>query len=122
MMKTIIHIEDKPITVSLSNAAQQAINKRSSPLLAEMEIYFSCLIRLKVRFYENQTAADAIPVHEHLLVRFRPVMTEKCGRDYEGDEPPVTDFPIANPRPFVPKWLNIDFKKDQWRGEFGFSS
>lgn len=119
-MNTVIQIENKPICVSLSDAAVQAMEKRTTPLLAEMELYFSCLIRLKVRFYENRVDEDAIPVDEHLNVRFRPVMTEKCGRDYEGDEPPLTDFPIVKPEAFIPRWLKIDYRNNQWQGEFGF--
>jgi len=120
-MRTVIKIEDKPVSVLLSDDAVQAIQYRTRPLLAEMELYFSCLIRTKVRFYENRDDNDAVTVNEHLKVRFRPVMTEKCGRDYEGDEPPLTDFPITNKKAFVPKWLSIDFTDNQWTGEFGFT-
>jgi len=121
-MKTTIQIDEKPLTVSLSEDAVQALRLRSTPLLAEMELYFSCLIRLKVRFYENNAQADATAVNELLRVRFRPVMTQKCGHDYEGEEPPLTDFPISNRRPFIPRWLKLDYKNHQWQGEFGFAS
>lgn len=121
-MNTIVYIENKPVTVSLSDAAQQALRQRTTPLLAEMELYFSCLIRLKVRFYDNRTDGNAIPVGDNLQIRFRPVMTEKCGRDYEGDEPPFTDFPLSKTKPFVPKWLTLDYKNNQWTGEFGFTT
>ncbi len=120
-MQTTVHIENKPLTVFLSAAAQNAMRKRDVPLVAEMELYFSCLIRTRVRFYDNGKSNDTVPVNEYLNVRFRPVMTKHCGRDYEGDEPPLTDFPITNSQAFIPKWLSIDFEHNQWTGEFGFS-
>jgi hypothetical protein len=120
-LQTVIYIEGKPVAVSLSEAAQHAVQRRDTPLLVEMELYFSCLIRTRVRFYDNNTAGDAVAVNEHLKVRFRPVMTKQCGRDYEGDEPPLTDFPISNSQAFIPKWLEIDCKHNQWTGEFGFA-
>lgn len=120
-MVTDITIANKPLKLHLSQSAQQALASRSSPLFAEMELYFSCLIRFKVRFYEQASHGEGVPVSDKLIVNFRPVMTETCGKDYEGDEPPVTDFPIVKPDAFVPKWLRIDFEHGQWHGEFGLS-
>lgn len=114
-----IEIFGKKVAVSLSNAAIKALSSRDKPLIAEMELYFSCLIRKKVRFRENMDS-EVVNVMDQLSVRFRPVMTKACGIDYEGDEPPLTDFPIKKPESFVPHWLKIDFKKNEWIGEFGF--
>lgn len=118
-MEKKIDILGKRVTVSLTHAALDALSNRDKPLVAEMELYFSCLIRKKVRFRENMDG-DPVNVMDQLCVRFRPVMTKACGIDYEGSEPPLTDFPIKKPEAFVPRWLNIDFKKDEWVGEFGF--
>ncbi|MDH3354659.1 MAG: hypothetical protein OEL79_05540 [Chromatiales bacterium] len=122
-MNTQINISGKPVTIELSKAASAAMQNRTSPLLAEMELYFSCLIRKKVRFYDNVDSDDAERVHvnDGLAVRFRPVATQSCSvGDVEGDEPPVTDFPIAKPAAFVPHWLRIDYIKGEWCGEFGY--
>lgn len=114
-----IDIFGKKVSVSLSNAAVKALSHRDNPLIAEMELYFSCLIRKQVRFKDNMEG-DLVNVVDQLSVRFRPVMTKSCGIDYEGDETPLEDFPIKKPEAFVPHWLKIDFKKDKWIGEFGF--
>lgn len=118
-MEKQIQLLGKNITISLTSAATAALSSRDKPLVAEMELYFSCLIRKKVRFRENQDG-DLVNVNDQLYVRFRPVMTAVCGTDYEGDEPPLTDFPIKKTQSFVPHWLNIDFKNNEWIGEFGF--
>lgn len=114
-----IEVFNKKLDVSLSTAAVAALSKRTTPLIAEMELYFSCLIRKKVRFKES-SEGELINVSDQLFVHFRPVMTAACGTDYEGDEPPLTDFPIQKVESFVPHWLKIDFKNGQWQGEFGF--
>jgi hypothetical protein len=116
---TQVELNGKPVEVSLTRAAQQALAQRQHPLLAEMELYFSCLIRYKVRFYEHTDHAS-VEVNDKLHLRFRPVMTAQCGNDYEGEEPPLTDFPIAKPEAFTPHWLAIDYHKGQWQGEFGY--
>ena len=115
-----IEIQGKSVEVKLSNAARDALSRRTLPLDVEMELYFSCLIRKKVRFYDNQEGNNAVGINDRLRIHFRPVMTEICGKDYEGDEPPLTDFPITNSRAYIPHWLHIDFKNGQWQGEFGY--
>jgi hypothetical protein len=86
-----------------------------------MELYFSCLIRKKVRFREVRDETNVVSASDHLCVRFRPVMTAKCGvHEYEDQEPPLTDFPITRPESYVPKWLRIDFKRGEWVGDFGY--
>jgi hypothetical protein len=114
-----IEIDGRKLEVTLSRTASAALAQRDTPLLAEMELYFSCLIRKQVRFRD---AGDetATPFNEQLHIRFRPVMTRACGKDYEGDEPPLTDFPIAKTQAYVPHWIRIDFVRGEWVGEFGY--
>ena len=118
-MEKQVKIQGKTIAVSLSNSAVKALAMRKHMLVAEMELYFSCLIRKQVRFKEN-IEGELVNVSEQLAIRFRPVMTKSCGIDYEGNEPPLTDFPIKKPESFIPHWLKIDFRKNEWIGEFGF--
>ena len=121
-MDKTIQIAGKPITVTISNAAQKALTQRQSPLVTEMELYFSCLIRLKVRFRERNDTAQLVEASPGLWVAFRPVMTQSCGIDYEGDEPPLTDFPIQRSDAFIPHWLRVDYRRGQWQGTFGYRS
>ena len=118
-MNKQINIQGKSVNINLTNAAEKALSLRKNTLLAEMELYFSCLIRKQVRFNEIETD-DSVNVTDNFSVHFRPVMTKSCGIDYEGDEPPLEDFPIEKPKAFIPHWLKIDYKKDKWIGEFGY--
>lgn len=120
-MNREIDFHNRKIALSLSDAAEKALAQRSSPLLAEMELYFSCLIRKAVRFHES-TSSDGVTVNDKLALRFHPVMTQHCGLDYEGDEPPLTDFPITNAERYVPHWLKIDYRHGEWQGEFGYAA
>ncbi|MDH5324122.1 MAG: hypothetical protein OEZ68_14025 [Gammaproteobacteria bacterium] len=119
-MQQTIELNGKSISISISAKAQHELGRRQSRLCAEMELYFSCLIRKQVRFKEAAACDNGVDVTDRLTVSFHPVMTEVCGKDFEGDAPPLTDFPIHNIKPYTPKWLSIDFKKGQWRGEFGY--
>jgi hypothetical protein len=63
---------------------------------------------------------DGVAVTDKLILSFRPIMTASCGNDYEGSEPPTTDFPITRTAPFVPRWVSIDYRAGVWWGEFGY--
>ena len=110
-------MEGKDVRVHLSRAAIQALTLRTTPLVAEMELYFSCLIRLQVRFHEDREAAT--PVSDKLAIRFRPVAGRRCDL-HAVDEQPLDDFPIVRRQSFVPHWLDIDYRKGEWVGKFGY--
>lgn len=118
-MNKVVRIKTKDIKVSITDKAERELNKRNAPLYAEMELYFSCLIRMKVRFYEQEMQSEHFVVSDKLMISFRPVMTARCDTHYEGNEPPLTDFPIQKADAFIPKWLDIDFKNGNWTGAFG---
>jgi hypothetical protein len=117
-----LSLNNRSLAIDLSAAAKDALAKRNGPLFAQMELYFSCLLRLKVRFYDAAPAMETpwLSVSDKLLVSFRPVMTAQCNNDYQGEEPPLTDFPIAHDAPFTPRWLQLDYRQGQWQGEFGY--
>lgn len=122
-----IELQGKPVEVTLTENARNALSRRTKPLAVEMELYFSCLIRKQVRFFdasnnhENKTPLET-RLNDRMRIRFRPVMTDTCGKNYEGDEPPLTDFPITNSKAYIPHWLTIDYHDDEWVGEFGYRS
>jgi len=119
-MGETVMIHGKPVAVDWSPAAARAMAARTQPLLAEMELYFSCLIRKRVRFPNDAEAARFVNATPRLRVGFRPVMTASCRVDPEQDKPGLEDFTIVNPAAFVPRWLTIDFRKGEWTGEFGY--
>jgi len=118
MMQATTEILGKKVLVEWSASADKAMGSLSSPLLAEMELYFSCLIRKAVRFGQSASMRYSASVTPHLTVSFRPVMTKICKVSEVEDEPPLEDFNITKPEAFVPKKLFIDFKHGKWLGTF----
>ena len=115
----------KIIQVELSNNAKKQLDKRTKPLLVEMELYFSCLLRKEIRIVETLREqldeAFSVQLSDNLHISFRPVMTKSCSvSSCEGEKPPVSDFPIKKPQSYVPKWLKLDFKRGEWCGDFGY--
>ena len=115
-----VTLHDKSIKITLTRAAQAALAQRDMPLVAEMELLFSCLLRKRVHF--GDAAAESTPVNDRLAVRFTPLMTRRCSVAEGGATPPSERFPLENPAPYVPKWLTIDYRRGEWVGDFGYVS
>jgi hypothetical protein len=114
-----ISLHDKSLEIRLTAAAKKALALRDRPLVVEMELLFSCLLRKRVHF--DAAGAPSTPVNDRLAVRFRPIMTRHCSVSATDGPPPSDDFPIANPRPYVPNWLAIDYRRGEWVGDFGYA-
>ena len=83
-----ISLHDKSLEIRLTAAAQKALSQRDRPLVAEMELLFSCLLRKRVYFGDE--TAQSTPVNDRLAVRFRPIMTRHCMVAGAGPLPPKT--------------------------------
>jgi len=121
-MQTTIEIDGKPVQVSTSKEADMILSHRSLALNVEMELYFSCLLCKKVRFLANKSeSTPSVPINDKLSVSFRPVTLRECSPE-DAEERPIADFPIVKKKPYIPKWLHIDFRFGHWFGEFGYLS
>ena len=103
----------------------RAIGDSRLPIAAELELYFSCLVRKQTRFREingvqadNNDYARVVP---GFYATFRAVTTKHCTVAETDGKPPVETMPIQHAERFVPDWLKIDYRAGQWLGEYGFA-
>ena len=120
-----INLHGKFVHFAISRDALDAVTRHHTPVLAELELYFSCLVRKQVRFREmmNPAAGQAghVRVLPGLYAAFRAVTTRSCSiADLDG-KPPVETMPVRKPGQFVPDWIRIDYRAGLWRGEYGFA-
>ena len=119
-MKHQVELNSKQISVTVSKSALRSLEKAAKPLLIEVELYFSCLIKKVCHFREIENIDDYVRVMDGLYVHFRATMTNKCSIE-EFDKDKTADFPIVDQKPYIPKWLNIDFSDNKWAGDFGYA-
>lgn len=120
-----VPLHGRPVQVNLSRAARKAAGELAVPLIVEMELYFSCLVRKAVRFRAVESIADPVGrestrITDNLLLQFLPVTTQHCALPAGAAAPPLEAMPVARPQAFVPHWLKIDFHDGEWLGEFGY--
>lgn len=117
-MERQLQLLGRDLKVTLTASALRALEARAVPLHVEMELYFSCLIKKRLRFDVPQRG-EAVWIGQALSLSFRPVMGRVCGLD-EHDPDDLADLPTGEPQRFVPRWLKLDHRRGQWRGEFGY--
>lgn len=116
-----IILHRKEVSVSISDAARNQLRKVSAPLLFDLELYFSCLIKKVCHFSDMKNAENASRVMEGLYLRFRTTMTSQCSiGDFAGSR--AADFPVVRQTPYIPNWVTLDFAGNQWVGDFGYAS
>jgi len=118
----VVTVEGRSLELNISKSAEQQLAGRETPLLLEMELYFSCLVRKRVYVRESFDGINSISVGDKLALRFRPVVTQTCAiSECERDNPPVKDMPIKQPERYFPHWLKLDYRGGAWHAEFGYA-
>jgi hypothetical protein len=119
-----VHLCGRPIRVTLSPRARRAADALSAPLIVEMELFFSCLLRKRVLFHAPGQAPESImeriALHPSLTLQFRPIVSEVCRIDTLEGAPPVMTMPAKRGESFIPRWLRLDHRNGAWHGEFGY--
>ncbi len=120
-----VTIKGKAVHIDVSTDAVRAAADSPIPIVAELELYFSCLVRKQVRFRGisglQAGTDDYSRVVPGFYTTFRAVTTQHCSIVEVGDKAPVETMPVRNPERFVPDWVRIDYRAGQWLGEYGFA-
>lgn len=122
METTQITLNGRPVQVTITPAATQALTQRAEPLHVELELYFSCLVKKFVHFRTDSRGKATVPVGDKLLLYFRPVTSTACTWDVAerlGRQPEM-DIDCEALHHVAPKRVFIDYVDDQWRGSYEF--
>lgn len=116
-MDAVITIEQKECRVTLSRAAQEAVDCRTSPLVAEVVVTLACCIRKALNFRERQDDERLYFVSPLLAI----ALVSAEHRAHEANAG-CSLPPIKNWGAIAPRWLTLDFRNGQWVGDFGFGA
>ena len=121
-MNITIQLYGKPVRVELSAAAERALEKRTEPLYAEVQLIFGCMVAKRV-WFSDEANKDAVSVTPKLSLWFRPARYEKaCSFDDIDGAAVASDFPMAVDRKgFVPDVVRIYYRASKWVGDFTYS-
>ena len=119
-LAAIVAINGKSVAVEWTPSAARALAARSRPLVLELELYFSCLVKKFVHFHDEAPGRATIHVADKLHLYFRAVTSTACTMDVAqalGRQPEIkldTDAVLK----LAPKRVRLDFDKGQWVADF----
>jgi len=113
-------INGRPVRVEWTSRAEAALRARAQPLIVELELYFSCLVKKFVHVRENADGHALAWVDPRLALYFRPVTSTSCTpqtAERLGRQPEVEiDTPAT--RRIAPKRVRLDFRDGGWHGSY----
>lgn len=113
-----IDYHGKTLRIIWTRRAGRALRKRPSPLIVEMQIYFSCVVQKRVLFHD-QTEYETVPVNDLVSVVLRPVQADSCDPvEFAKNHPVAHEYSSNAARKLRPSELQIDYKDEKWFGEF----
>ena len=112
-----VQLHGRALRVRVSEAAARVLAERAGGTVAELELYFSCLVRKRVRFLPGAWEFN----NRGLRVRLRPVAGRACAVEEAAGGQPLEALPVARPEAFVPRWLHVDAGPRGLAGSFGFT-
>ncbi len=116
---TII-INGKNVEVEWTPVAAREMAKRQSPLIVELELYFSCLVKKFVHFREDSRGKPIAVASDKLHLYFRPVTSTACSFEVAerlGRQPEI-EIDSKAVRQIAPKRVSIDHVDGEWCGSF----
>lgn len=111
-------LRGKNVDVFWTQRAEHALSNRTSSLLVEMQLYFSCVIKKRVLFHDDSTM-ESQPLNEKIRITSRAVQSGSCSAEEFAKRFPIKqELTSKSAKNMLPTLLKIDYKNNQWIGEF----
>jgi len=118
--KDSIDIRGKKMAIMYSKRAEKALLQRHNPLIAELQLYFTCVVQKHVNFHE-QTILETISANPNLKIAYHTVQSNACDPVEFAEKHPVKkELKSKGAQSMRPSLFKIDFKNGKWEGDFSF--
>lgn len=118
--KDSIDIRGKKMNIFYSKRAETALKNRNTPLIAELQLYFTCVVQKRIIFHEH-TDLETIFANPYLEIAYHTVQSNACDPvEFAASHPVKNELNSKGAKNMRPSFLQIDFINNQWIGEFGF--
>lgn len=116
-------LHGKKIEVNWTHRAEEALKSRSEPLIVEMQLYFSCVVKKRVIFHDRADFKSGVTVNDKLQLCYRAIQSAACDPEtFARDYPEQRQLESKAAGNMQPSKLNFDVRNGMWQGETGFGS
>lgn len=118
--KDNIDIRGKKMAIMYTRRAEKALQQLNTPLIAELQLYFTCVVQKRVNFHEH-TDLETISVNPYLEIAYRTVQSNACDPVEFAEKHPVKkELNSKGASNMRPSSFKIDYKNGDWIGDFSF--
>ena len=113
-------VNQRVVDVCWTGRAEAALQSSQQPLVVELQLYFSCVVKKRVLFH-RQAEFDTTAVNNKLALAFRPIASAVCDpREFSLNHPVGKDLSQGVAARMVPRRVEIDFRQGEWEGQFHY--
>lgn len=113
-------LHDRPVEVVWTRSAARQLAGRPRPLVLELELYFSCLVKKFVHFHDEAPGRETARVTDKIHLFFRAVTSTACAPDVAErlGRQPETELQTRTVRALAPRRVRLDYARGAWKAEF----
>jgi hypothetical protein len=113
-------LDGREIEVRWTKRAERVLQESPQPLIVELQLYFSCVVKKRVVFHQQADFATT-RVNDRLEIAFRPIASRACDpREFALHYPAGKDLSAGPAGRMIPRRVEIDFRRGRWEGQFGY--
>ena len=113
-------LNGREVEVRWTRRAEHALQASPQPLIVELQLYFSCVVKKRVLFHHSADFATT-RVNDRLEIAFRPIASAVCDpREFAMHFPVGKDLSAGPAARMIPRSAEIDFRAGRWEGRFAY--
>ncbi|MFK5915103.1 MAG: hypothetical protein QM484_12085 [Woeseiaceae bacterium] len=117
-----VDIRGKNLNIMTSRRAERLLAQRDQPLIAELQLYFTCVVQKRVLFHDafnNNENIDILSANNKLHIAYHTVQSNACNPvEFAATHPVKKELKSNAAKSMRPSLFQLDFKNGQWVGEF----
>lgn len=115
-----LQVQGRPLELRWSNRAERELQRRGQPLIIELQLYFSCVVKKRVLFHRHADFTTT-RVDDRLEIAFRPIASAVCDPDeFARYYPEGRDLSAGPAARMVPAIAEVDYRAGRWEGQFRY--
>ncbi len=119
-MQWKLEFQGKPLELILDQATFSQLSQQSSPLFVRMELAIESFPIKKVRFHHDKPLDTPFQAFgNQLYLAYQGLIARHLSKNQK-EEPLIWESTSSRLELCKPRWLQLQYRTDTWKGTYGF--